>query len=329
MLSRIRAALLRRAARRMAISVVVVVYRMPEQADRTLHSLSRRYQRGLHDEPYEVIVVENDSDRRLGGAAVTRHGPEFRYYLRDDGARSPVPALDFGARQARAPTIGLMIDGARLVTPGILRNVLRARRMADVPVVSVPGYHLGREIQQEAVDSGYGPDVEMELLEGIGWPTDGYALFDIACLSGSCAGGFFKPFAESNCLFMPRRFFFDIGGIDPAFDLPGGGNANLDLYRRACDDPRSTLIVLPGEGSFHQFHGGVTTNRSKRSPERRRMMERLNEQYLRLRGEPYRAPGKSAVFLGEIPDQAQRFVAHSAEQARKDREPEGSPEPGR
>jgi hypothetical protein len=303
----------RRLGRPPALSLVVVVYRMPEQADRTLHSLSAAYQTGVSEADYEVIVVENASDRPLGEAAAVRHGGNFHYIHRDESSPTPVHALNAGATLARGAMLGLMIDGARMVTPGIVLNVLRASRIAATPVVSVPGYHLGREIQQEAVDSGYGPGVEAELLRSVDWPADGYRLFEIACFSGSCAGGFFRPYAESNCLNLPRTLFDEIGGFDTRFDLPGGGNANLDLYRRACLHPRAELFVLPGEGSFHQFHGGVTTNVSKRSPERQRMMRALDEQYVALRGEGYAAPDRAPTYLGTIPPQAMRFVRASAE----------------
>lgn len=301
--------------RRPSLSIVVVVYRMPEQAERTLHSLSASYQVGVGEADYEVIVVENASDRPMGRETASRHGSRFRYHYREEDSRSPVAALNFGVARARGGMLALMIDGARMVTPGLVKNVLRAARLADAPVVSVPGYHLGREIQQEAVDSGYGPAVEAGLLRSVDWPADGYDLFEIACLSGSCRNGFFRPYSESNCLAMPRWFYHDIGGCDPRFDLPGGGNANLDLYRRACDDPRSELFVLPGEGSFHQFHGGVTTNVSKGSPERQGLMAALNEQYASLRGEAYSPPSKQPVYLGSIPPQAHRFVRYSAERA--------------
>jgi hypothetical protein len=32
------------------------------------------------------------------------------------------------------------------------------------------------------------------------------------------------------------------------------------MFRRLGLLEGSTLIVLPGEGSFHQYHGGVTTS---------------------------------------------------------------------
>lgn len=303
---------LRKAFQRPRLSIVIIVYRMPDQASRTLYTFSTQFQEEVSEADYEVIVVENSSDAVLGGEAATQWGGNFRYFYREESSKSPVNAIIYGVERARAPTIGISIDGARLVTPGVVKNILRAAQMSPAPVVSVPGYHLGRKIQQEAVDSGYDEQVEAELLQSIDWPSDGYALFDISCLSGSCAGGFFKPYAESNCLCMPKWLYDDIGGCDPRFDLPGGGNVNLDLYRRACDHPRSELIVLPGEGSFHQYHGGVTTNLSKRDPERQAIMQELNDQYRELRGESYAPPSKAPIYLGRIPPHAQRFVRYSA-----------------
>lgn len=303
---------IKQALRRPRISVVVIVFRMPEQAKRTLHSLSTSYQQGVMSSDYEVIVVENSSDAVLGHADAVRWGSNFRYFYREETSKSPVNAVNFGVARARAPYVCIAIDGARMVTPGLMQTIKQALAIAPVPVISVPGYHLGRTIQQEAVDAGYDHRVEAGLLAEIEWPKQGYRLFEVACLSGSCANGFFLPYSESNCLGLPKWLYHSIGGCDPRFDLPGGGNVNLDLYRRACDDPRAALIVLPGEGSFHQYHGGVTTNLSKRSDERKKLMQDLNEQYRSLRGDNYKPPRKHAIYFGAIPPQAQRFVQHSA-----------------
>lgn len=307
--------LYRRFLRRPRLSIVVVVYRMPEQAKRTLLSLSATYQQRASQAEYEVIVVENSSDLVLGERSVVCHGDNFRYFYREETSKSPVNAVNFGIARANAPHVSIMIDGARMVTPGLVDTMIRAQAIAPVPVVSVPGYHLGRTLQQEAVDEGYDEQTDMELLASIDWPADGYRLFDVSCLSGSCTNGFFLPYSESNCLGMPRWFYESIGGCDPGFDLPGGGNVNLDLYRRACDDSRATLIVLPGEGSFHQYHGGVTTNSSRKSAERQQLMAKLKEQYRSLRGQEYKPPQKRAIYFGAVPREAQRFVRHSADRA--------------
>ncbi len=52
------------------LSIVVVVHNMPEQASKTLHSLSSHYQRDVSEEEYEVIVVENRSTNNLDTATL-------------------------------------------------------------------------------------------------------------------------------------------------------------------------------------------------------------------------------------------------------------------
>ena len=53
------------------ISIVVIVYKMPDQAGETLYSLSARYQRGVTEDDYEIIVVENASSAVLGDYQAT------------------------------------------------------------------------------------------------------------------------------------------------------------------------------------------------------------------------------------------------------------------
>jgi hypothetical protein len=294
------------------LSLLVVVYDMPEQARRTLYTLSPDYQREARAADYEVIVVENASDRLLGREAAEGSGPNVRYFLRQDASRTPVSAMNFAASQARGAMLGVLVDGARLLSPGIVRLVLMARRAAENAVVAVPGYHLGSEPQQRAVESGYDESVEARLLAGIDWPSDGYRLFEISCLSGSCAGGFFLPFAESNCLCLPKACYEKLGGFDPAFDAPGGGYVNLDFYARACELPETTLFVTPGEGTFHQHHRGVTTG-GLRGEERARMMNEIREQYARLRGKEFELPAREPIYIGSIAPSARRFVQKSAQ----------------
>jgi hypothetical protein len=314
---------------RPVLSLLVVVYDMPEQARRTLHTLSPAYQRNVHAADYEVIVVENASRRLLGLEDAERSGPNVRYFLREDSSRSPAAAVNFAAAQARGTMVGVLVDGARLLTPGIVALALMARRAAEGAVLAVPGYHLGSELQQRAVESGYDENVESQLLASIDWPSDGYRLFEIACLSGSCAGGFFVPFAESNCLCMPKTSFERLGGFDPAFVSPGGGFVNLDFYVRACELPEATLFVTPGEGTFHQHHQGVTTG-GLRGEDRARLMDDIHAEYVRLRGKDFALPSREPLYLGSIPKSARRFVQRSAQTwgkhgaASADEAPEGS-----
>jgi hypothetical protein len=204
-----------------------------------------------------------------------------------------------------------MIDGARLLTPGIVRTILLGHALSDRAVVTVPGYHLGSELQQNAVEQGYGVESERALMASIDWPADGYRLFDIACFSGSCAGGFYQPHSESNCISLPRCMWDELGGYDARFDKRGGGVVNLDLYKRACEYPGALHVFLHGEGTFHQFHGGVTTG-GEEAQVREAFIGEIMAQYEAIHGRPYESPVTRPVYLGEIPPQALRHLQASA-----------------
>lgn len=293
---------------------MVVVYKMADQALNTLYTLSADYQRDVSIEDYEVIVIENESDHLLGKEATLRFGSNFRYYKRPNLSPSPAAAINFGVRQAKNDYVCIMIDGARMVTPNIVFFTLCAIRITGKAVIAVPGYHLGKELQQIAVQKGYNKDIEKALLDSIPWRSDGYRLFDIACFSGTSAGGFFNPIAESNCLSLSVKMFNQIGGSDVRFDLPGGGFINLDMYKRACEQPEVRLFVLPGEGSFHQIHGGASTSENFESLQQT-LVPQFHDQYVRIRGCDYFAPQNKPVYLGTISKPAQRFVKMSVEKA--------------
>lgn len=293
-----------------SLSIIVIVYAMPEQAKRTLYSLSTAHQRGVTADDYEVLVVENASPRLLGQEAALRYDMKARYFLRSETDRSPVGAANFGVDQALAPNVALMIDGARMVTPGIVEWSLRGLNLVEDAVVAVPGYHLGSELQQRAVDRGYDEKAEAGLLRDIEWPSNGYRLFDVSCLSGSCRRGLLQPFAESNFLCTSKRLFHKVHGYDAKFGTAGGGYCNLDLYKRLCDRPETTIVVLPGEGTFHQYHAGVTTG-GTRGDARERLMEDNHDEYASIRGHRYKLPTKRGILLGPVPRNAARFMSEN------------------
>ena len=292
------------------LSIIVIVYDMPRQALNTLLSLSTTYQIGVHADEYEVIVVENRSARNMDPQAIARLPGNFKYFLRDEAGVSPAAAINFAFSHCQAPFIGLMIDGARMVTPGVVHYALMARRASDKALVVVPGYHLGEHEQQFHLTNGYSQAHEQALLTNIGWPANGYGLFTISCLSGANPNGIFHPFMECNCLFMDAQVFDDIGQADERFDLPGGGALNLYLYRKAALHPNTQAFMLAGEGSFHQLHGGVTTSQIAN---REQVLKRQRDQLNQLLGEEFRSPTIEPIVLGSIAPQALRYLQHSVE----------------
>jgi cephalosporin hydroxylase len=288
------------------LAVVVVVHNMHRAAARTLHSLSRSYQRGVDDLVYEVVVVENgsDPDQRLGEDFVHSFGEEFGYIdLGTDSTPSPARAVNRGIASTNASVLALMIDGAHVVTPGVLRNAMLGLSTYAPAFVTTKQWYLGPGQQPQTVAGGYDEELEDRLFEQIEWPTDGYRMFEI----GHFIGGrdWFDGEWESNCIFVPRALVDQAGPMDESFSTPGGGFVNLDFFERMVGTPGVTLVTMLGEASFHQVHGGTTTNLSQ--PQQ--LIRSYDDQYEELRGRRFQVPPQRAHFVGSLPPSARRTRA--------------------
>jgi cephalosporin hydroxylase len=282
------------------LTVVVVFYNMKREAARTLQSLSRVYQEGIDDFTYEVIAVENGSrdDQKLGQEYVESFGPEFRYIdLDKDATPTPVGALNTGIRYARGRAVALMIDGAHILSPGVLRFGLTGLSTYEPAIVVTQQWYLGPGQQGDAMDDGYDQAYEDRLFDLIEWPQAGYRLFEIGNFVGD--RDWLDGLWESNCIFVPRKMLEQVGGFDESFSMPGGGFANLEFYERMASDPKVTVVSMLGEGSFHQVHGGVTTNQPD-PDERRARVFGYGEHYAETKGRHFRGHGKPIHYIGRI-----------------------------
>lgn len=296
------------------LSVVVVVFDMAREAPRTLHSLAVPYQRAITPRDYEVIVVDNGSPTPLGEAAASACGANFQYHYLEHAAASPAAAVNFGVEMSRGEIVCIFIDGARLASPGLLSTALSGFALYPDPVVATLGWHLGPEVQPRSMLAGYDQAREDQLLESIDWPSDGYRLFDISVFAESSREGFFVTPPESNAVFLRRDSFRELGGYDPAFDLPGGGLVNLDFFSRALERDGSTLIVVLGEGTFHQIHGGASTGARDPGVDR---FQQYTDQYRRIRDKPYQAPRTPAVYLGGLGPETLTHLQESIDRWKK------------
>jgi hypothetical protein len=290
------------------ISFLVVIWRMSRQAENTLFSLSSKFQRNVCKEDYEIIVVENRSDDLLGEERALAAADNLRYFLRDEPSQSPVASLNFAFEASKGSLVCLIVDGARMVTPRVVENALYAQRLMAHPLIAVPSYHLGTVEQHNNVSAGYDEKKEAALLEGIDWKNNGYDLFSIACFSAANKKGFLCPMLECSCLFSTRESFEKIGRADERFNLAGGGSLNIHVYTKLAALPESRLVVLAGEGSFHQFHGGVTT---AEVAEREAVLEVHREQLRVINGGMFEGVHREPIVLGVIPPQAKEFMIAS------------------
>ena len=283
------------------LSVVVVAYKLDRELHRTLDTLTRAYQRNIDNVSFEVIVVDNGSPVPVDAHAVAAHGPEFRVHRIDKASPSPVDAANLGIRLAKGTFVALILDAARMVTPGAFAWALRAHATHPHAVVTPPAWHVGPAHQSVSVQQGFTIESQDVLLDGLGWQADGYQLFDASALAMANPTGFISTITEGCFLVVRKKDLIALGGLDPAFDIPGGGVAARDLVKRLAESPGHQVIVLLGEGSFHQLH-------SRDAHTAKDPFASWVANYRGVRGGDYEMPQISPWFFGHMPAQATQWA---------------------
>ncbi len=294
------------------LSIVVIFHNMTREAERTLYSLSPAYQEDVTADDYEIIAIDNGSNQPINPELTKAFGMNCVYqYLKTDSP-SPAAAINLGVRTARGEYMALIVDGARMVTPGIISETLRALEVFKDPFVCTLGWHLGPDVQNVSMLEGYDQLVEDELLNSIEWLKNGYKLFEISTLAQSSHVGLLGGMPDECSWFAMRRDgFFELGGYEEQFQSPGGGLINHYFLNRVIRHEDIQPVVLLGEGSFHQIHGGVATN----VPVEQHPIEEFKEEYEAIIGLPYAPvmPANPVYYMGTIHPLARRFINTNSE----------------
>jgi cephalosporin hydroxylase len=174
-----------------------------------------------------------------------------------------------------------MVDGAHVPTPGVLHHGLAGLDAYEPASVATQAWYVGPGQQGDVMRAGYDQAVEDGLFQRIGWPTDGYRLFEVGHFTGD--RHWFDGVWERNWLFVPRSLREQVGGLDEAIAMPGGGYCN-DLYERLASTPGVRVVTTLGEGSFHQRHCGTATNQA--DPLERPRIRSYVGHYAQVRGRP-------------------------------------------
>ena len=284
----------------MDVSVVVVVHDMPHAARHTLRALAADYQRGIDAADYEVVVVDNGSTPPLDTAFVADLSGNYRCLRIADASLSPAPAVNRGAAAARGAILGVIQDGARIATPGLLATARTAVGTHPRAAVTAVGWLLGRPVATgpTTADDADTAAAVARLLAVAGWPDDPDRLFEVSRLDGSMH--WFGPGSESTVLFLRHSLWNELGGIDERFDEPGGGFVCLDLFARLLALPGIHPMLLLGEGTVHQPHGGVSTDipPSTRLPR----VEAWLAHYREITGHDLRLSAPEFTYYGRMPD---------------------------
>lgn len=289
-------------------SFVFQSYDMKKEVVNTLLSVLPSYQ-DYPKECFEVILVENPSKNTLSTQDLEFYAGNLVFIKNE--INTPITiSLNNAIRQARGEFLVICVDAARILSDGILKYCDQALRLAEKSIAAFHGFHLGIFPQQMSVDNGlYSKEDEMRFLEDIRFPNNPKALFCKASWAGSSSAGYFFQMAESNCLMIPRKSFYDIGGFDERLDSLSGGLANLDLYNRALSLTDHKLFFVLGEGTFHQFHNGDTTSGEKK-------FEKYVKEYRDKTGNEWQFPSRRDYeYLGHVPYESLSLIKQSAVKA--------------
>ena len=289
------------------LSIVLVHYQMERELKRTLYTLSDKYQSDISNDDIEILIMNNEDKPLVLDYEINSN---VRIINMDNPQKSPVFCINKGITLASSDLICVMIDGARMASPGLIENSISAAGISKRAIITTMVFHLGPDVQMSSVHNGYDQQAEDELLSSIDWEKDGYKLFDIATISGSLSGGWFGTISESNAITMSRELWNELGGYNEAFTSRGGGLVNLDTYKRACELQNTVFFRLIGEGTFHQVHGGVATNAEDSDA----VQKEFYDEYMRIVGKPFEPTEKKVIYWGNINEErCRQFIGWQEE----------------
>ena len=237
-------------------------------------------------------MVDNGSSRPVDPALVDAFEGRLRVERIDPAPPSPAHAANIGLGLAEGDLVGL---DRRRGPPGLAWAAGRrapgrppGRPTADHGPRVPPGRgppHAGRRSRLRPGRGG------RAARRHPGGRTTATGSSRSARRRGRRVAGCSARWARAAACSARRRCGRSSGGLDERFALPGGGLVNHDLYRRACALAGVELIVLLGEGTFHQYHGGAATSR-------RHSWDEMHDDYQAIRGEPHRAARQRAALRG-------------------------------
>jgi len=294
------------------VSVIIIGYEMPQQLPRTVHSFLPEYQIGIEEGDIEIIVIENGSTEKVDLEILESWPASVRYFEVESAPKSPAWALNAGVKVSNGDFICPVIDGARIATPGLLRQALTLSKIDPNLFVTCPGYHIGFSPQQD--NPKHSQITDEGLLRKISWPDEPYRLFEISSLGLSARAGLFGLTSEANAPILSRGLWDELGGYDERFEIAGGGFVNLDFFARAISKPDVAYYQLINEGTFHQFHGGATTTfETGGQAARDEKMRNYLSDYHAITSHKYIKPTRRPKSFGVVDSYVRRSLARSVE----------------
>jgi len=280
----------------MELSIIIIFHNNKREAIRSLYALSKKYQRNIEELQYEVLCIDSNSSEPLEPNEFKDLGTEFIFHQLTTDNPSPTDALQFGIDNSKSENLCFMIDGAHIITPNVINYFKKISSIDKNYFIYTHPYHLGEYYQNDnMIKYNYNQATEDILLSKFDWKENGYTLFEASNYKQSNEI-FISNIFESNCFFISKNHLNVIGGINKKFKTKGGGFVNLDIFKRAVENTLTQTTALIGEGSFHQFHGGTSTNSDRKSD----LQKTFRKEYFKNTGKPYSGPIYSPNHYGNL-----------------------------
>ena len=283
------------------LSIVVAAYNMQREIHRTLMSFLPPLQQCVDDLDYEIIVVDNGSSEEIS-LLHEYDSPQQVHIHRiepEHACKSPALAINAAVRDhAAGDLLMVCIDGARMASSHLVRRAVDVLDQCRDAFAFVGSRHLGMKPQMEAVREGYTSTSEDQLLSTVAWQRNLDWLYAISVWAGAHSTDQRLIQNESNAFALARETWLRMGGYKEGFRRPGGGLCNLELFARYVRRPAALNVLLLGEATFHQVHGGAATS------DESYFGDSLAE-YVRVTGEHYERPSYS--FLADLGERFDRL----------------------
>ena len=261
--------------------IVVGAHNMPSQVRRTLISLTPTYQ-ASRLENIHICLIDNSLSSHVIHQDLNFSPWTFEFSSIPFSNKPIHHLIDTRIKSSSEDIVGVLIDGARLVSNQVIDHACHIITLSPFNIVSVPNYQLGSCMQMRnplAVDDKFNE----KLLKSINWPHSNCSdLIRISSMESHAGSDI--PLFETNCLFVSRYLYNLVGGFDYSFRRSDGGFASADLFSRLVNLSNSRLYILHKEGSFHQFHGGTTTADAYKTE---KLLKEMTREYLAIRKKPF------------------------------------------
>ena len=277
---------------------------MQREIPRTLRSFLPPLQRHVDDVDYEIIVVDNGSPAGLDLSGLPRPPTRPVRVVRVEPERaspSPVACINATVREhTGGDWLMICVDGARMASACLVRRTTDVLTRHPDAFTFVASRHLGSKPQMQSVKQGYDQQAEDRLLDRVDWKSDLDRLYDISVWAGAHARNNLLLQNESNAIAMSRNAWDRWGDYNEDFRRPGGGLCNLELFSRFVKRQNALNVLLYGETTFHQFHGGAATAHDG-------YFRESQEEYRSATGAHYERP--SFDFLADLGERYMRMQA--------------------